>query len=875
MVANRPSMPLQHPDLMDLKQALAETVQDSTRLLWICEQLGRYQEHLQAATLLQQAIPVDQPAARWRLALSHHLQQAGLPAHALRPLRELAHWQEHFDDALQREVDLRIELRQPQRSLSLLNKLIKVGIDPTQALSQKARLLFLHRGPRQLREQILNTIIGHHKLSSEAKFYTAWHLETEGNTDLARMHYLELLWDQPDNNLAFQRLSGLMDAKALICSVTGQRFIDSSSPAILHSALLNISRQAKIPWRQLDSLADRILEYQPTSAEMAIWHAGIARQLGDAHRARQRAHCAMTLAPGDVPLLRRCISNFWVEDHSIPALVHALEHMRDNLPTLNYSLDLLLAVLHLENGRAETAIKSCTCLCEQHGYLSKPWILHLEILRRIGKPQRALEVLRQCPKIVFTEEVALERSIAILDRSGPDQALVEQKQLHLLNTSIKALNSRALALYLLEKVNSCESLLRQSLKIHPNNPDAWNQMGIIARERANYWRAMRCLRMALHQNPNHMPAHYNLSQLHHYSPKSRHLRELEHQLERQDLPKYDRINLLFALAKAQDDCGSHEQALGLYASASQLKLSLLENFDLQNHVQFLLNRNQRFAQYIEQRASNTNQRQNSCLTFTEAIRAEPGPTPIFLVGLPRCGSTLTEQILTSIPECQSLGESKLFSEAMNAAQISLEGPPQHELQLHQIQIARKFYLNNLPTKAKNATWVTDKMLYNYTYAQLLRDVFPSCRIIAMKRQPLDAFLSMLKCNFSEGNLWTYSWDTMLDIYDSYMRFIEVACLRLAPNCKALEYEQLVQQPESVIRDITQWLGMNWTKKFLKHQSHLSRIRTASDMRARQAIDSTSVNNWKRYANALDPIRSKLIALGYETPAAGPAPKALT
>jgi tetratricopeptide (TPR) repeat protein len=419
-------------------------------------------------------------------------------------------------------------------------------------------------------------------------------------------------------------------------------------------------------------------------------------------------------------------------------------------------------------------------------------------------------------------------------------------------------------LYVLEQVRSAERLLQHAVKIHPLNPDSWNQLAIIARERGDYWRALRCLRRAIRLSPSHASAHFNLSQLHRYNPKSRHLRELDQQLQRLDLLSTDRILLVYAMAKAHDDCGQYEEALGLYLSASQMKLSLLENFNLHTHVQFLLNRNSLFSLHLKQWAKPSNPTDSFPLQHTAHDSDHRPPIPIFIIGLPRCGSTLVEQILSSTPACQNLGESKLFGDAMHEAKISHNEPPPQQLDRQQIQTARDYYYGNLPAQVSNATWVTDKMLYNYTFVELLKVIFPECRIIAMKRHPLDAFLSMLKCNFSEGNQWTYSFDSMLEIYDSYSRFMKLAVSLLPSHLTVLQYEQLVQQPEQTLRQLTHFLGMPWSSTFLKHHRIPRSIRTASDLRARQAIDLTSVDNWIPYSAALELIRSKLLALGYLT-----------
>lgn len=842
------------PVLEQLEVNLAQTNRTDTALLHSCQQLQLYGEHLQAAKLLQQAISQDTPAPELRLALADCLQQSGLKAQALRPLRQLGRWPEHRRLALQREAELRVLMGQPEQAWQLYNDLTSEGFALTRAIACQAELAFGHRAPVPLQDAILDALAQHPSLEQQQSLYRAWQMECHGDGQRAQALYLEHLWDHPDDGQALVRLARLMDGQTLLQSLTGQRFLEQACSNCLLSSVRAIDQIRPLHWQGLPECSERLLHSAPQTADLAHWISKLACSLGQQEQAHRYSKQAIALSPGDLSLLRSSLEQFWPTGPNQPSLLTTLQRHQASDADLNYSGQLLLTILQLEQGHIEAAAGSCAKISRHHPWLSRPWVLQAEILRRCSRPKAALEQLRHCPGIAATEEVALEESIARLDLGQHREALRSLDQLHLLRTSLKALNSRALCLYLLEEIDPCNSYLRQSLRRHHHNPDAWNQRAILAREQGNYWRAMRYLRSALRLNPNHAPAHYNLSQLHRYTTKSRHLKELERQLSRHNLANQETINLLYALAKAREDCNEHKTALGLYLSASKLKISSLEKFNLQDHVQFLLNRNQAFRLQMLEKSAPT--------IPTIPSRAITEPTPIFIVGLPRSGSTLAEQILGNLPRCYRLGESKLFSEALEAAGISLHTPPAGDLSSQQRQQARQHYHARLPRTAIDGQWITDKMLYNYTYIDLIQRIFPEARIIAMQRQPLDMFLSMLKCNFSEGNLWTFSLDAMLDVYDSYQNLINTAKLHRPRQLAILQYENLATSPEATLRELTARLELPWSSDYLQHQQQPSSIRTASDMRARQAIDHRSIHTWKQHASALDGIRSKLLALGH-------------
>jgi len=513
-------------DLKTLEQALTDSQQDATRLKWICNHLSRYHEYLQAATLIQRFISPQHPNAELRLALSNNLKNAGLLAPALYPLRELAKWEDFRFIALEAEAGLRVELKQLQRAWDIYNALIASGYDASAALQKQADLAFQHCAARQLREELVNNIANDPQLVSEAGFYKAWHIELCGDIQKASACYLEHLWDYPHHSDCFIRLSALVGHQKLLQSITGHRFAEYVTDECLQSTLLRIQMsQGPVSWKDYTELTERILHSKPLSHDQALWQAQIAQDLGLQTLSRQKSLCAISFTPGDLPLLRHIICRFWMKNHSPALLLEALIEGCAELPPMGYARELLLTILYLETGNSDSAAKKGEQICEHYPYFSRPWVLQSEILRRQGSAHSALELLARCPETAKTEEVLLEGSIAELDVGNAKNALKQFKQLHLLHTTQKALNAQALCLYLLESVSQCESLLRQSLLRYQANPDAWNQLGIIARERGDYWSALRHFRRALHENPNHAPAHYNLSQLHRYTLHSRHLAE--------------------------------------------------------------------------------------------------------------------------------------------------------------------------------------------------------------------------------------------------------------------------------------------------------------------------------------------------------------
>lgn len=241
-----------------------------------------------------------------------------------------------------------------------------------------------------------------------------------------------------------------------------------------------------------------------------------------------------------------------------------------------------------------------------------------------------------------------------------------------------------------------------------------------------------------------------------------------------------------------------------------------------------------------------------------ALALPPASCPqrlIFIVGLPRGGSTLLESILSCSPLVQPLGELKVLEPALR------EEPSCAAVAERYLAAAADRLAGPLPSGAV----LVDKQLGTYIYTRIIPHLFPQARIVHVHRNPLDQLLSILWVRFTEQKLdWAYDLEHLVAVYDSYRRVL--AHLQSFPELPLYHcnYDRLVQDPAGEIPRLVAFCGLPWQEEFLHPERSRRMVSTASVLQVRQPIHAGSVGGWRRYEAELRPLAERLEALGYAT-----------
>ena len=285
----------------------------------------------------------------------------------------------------------------------------------------------------------------------------------------------------------------------------------------------------------------------------------------------------------------------------------------------------------------------------------------------------------------------------------------------------------------------------------------------------------------------------------------------------------DKVNIFFARANILHKESNFKESSKYLQLANNLKKKL--NL---NHVEDLLNKSKNLIfesnKEIAIKKADTNLIDN-----------------IFIVGMPRSGSTLLESILTMNNNVDDLGEKNIFEEAF----------------LNWKKSSKKLTLAELYSQKTNISFkelrtTTNKWLYNYQYTGIIAKNIPDAKIIHCFRNPLDNILSIYRAHFARGNKFASS---LVDCAKVYLDQEEVMIKykkRFRSKIYDLNYDLLVQNPNKEIKSLISWLGWDWQDQYLSPNLNLRSISTRSNIEARSPINSKSVSGWKNYKQMLKP-----------------------
>ncbi|MCA3574195.1 MAG: tetratricopeptide repeat protein [Aestuariivirga sp.] len=343
----------------------------------------------------------------------------------------------------------------------------------------------------------------------------------------------------------------------------------------------------------------------------------------------------------------------------------------------------------------------------------------------------------------------------------------------------------------------------------------------------------------------------NLADLQKFTPDNPYLLAMERIMAEAADPASDRyMPMHFALGKAYDDTGQYARAFQHYKTGTAQKRAKLKYDESQTLG---------FMDSIRE-------------VFTEAfIRKPPIPgskseVPVFIVGMPRSGSTLVEQVLSNHPDTFGAGEIKEFSRQLNMMRGRFPGLPKYphivqKMNSGQLNLLGEGYLSKLVALSPGSARITDKLLTNYYFVGLLHILFPKARFIHTKRNPVDTCLSAYTKLFKDDMPHSYDLGELGRYYRKYEELMAHWEAVLPPGVmKTVVYEDVVNDMPTMARELIDFLGLPWSDACLSFHESSRPVKTASVVQVRQPVYSSSVGRWKRYAEELKPL---IEALGYK------------
>jgi tetratricopeptide (TPR) repeat protein len=398
-----------------------------------------------------------------------------------------------------------------------------------------------------------------------------------------------------------------------------------------------------------------------------------------------------------------------------------------------------------------------------------------------------------------------------------------------------------LALYKLGRLNEAIATLEQALRLQPDCPMAQWKLGNALQQLGDFAGAEKAYRVVLRDHPELAETYWQLAHLLQGKLPDADCAALEQCLARAGLSDAERCRLLFGLAQVCDAKGEYAVAATHLRQANALKLAV----GRQKGQAYDHGTHERFVETI-------------LAVFTPAyfthVRGFGLPTerPVFIVGLPRSGTTLTEQILAAHSQVFAAGELPLGRQSYLALDEQCGFTPPSGLQQGAVRHVAERHLEALEQLNRTAARVVDKMPDNYFYLGLLATLFPKAKFIHCRRDLRDVAVSCWMTYFGDVR-WCNHPEHMVARFRQYRRLMEHWRAVLPVSVLEVNYEETVADLLGVARRLVEWCGLDWEPACLNFHESGRPVRTSSAVQVRQPIFARSVGRWLNYERDLGPM----------------------
>ncbi len=352
---------------------------------------------------------------------------------------------------------------------------------------------------------------------------------------------------------------------------------------------------------------------------------------------------------------------------------------------------------------------------------------------------------------------------------------------------------------------------------------------------------------ALHMVPDYAEAWWSLADLKNYHFSDEEMTRLAAALDREPAGSANEAQLAFALGKALEQRGRYREAFASYVRGNARRCE-----DMPFHIDHFERRTERICAFFDE-----------ALLTSRRGSGELSDAPIFIVGLPRSGSTLIEQILASHSDVEGTMElpniPNIVREFEDRAR-DRDGYPESVAQVTAAELhalGARYLAETAPLRLQDRRHFTDKLPNNFSHVGLLQLILPNARIIDARRHPMDCCLSTFKQHFAEGQTFSYDLEVLGRYYRCYLRLMDHWDRVLPGKVLHVQYEQMVRDPESSIRRLLEFCQLPFEPACLDFHATQRAVRTASAEQVRQPIYTSGVGYWRYFEEQLEPLRQAL------------------
>jgi tetratricopeptide (TPR) repeat protein len=477
-----------------------------------------------------------------------------------------------------------------------------------------------------------------------------------------------------------------------------------------------------------------------------------------------------------------------------------------------------------------------------------------EVAARIGRTHDAETLLARCVELAPGFRIARQNYAMVLHRQNKwTEALAEVN--FLLEDEPSNPGLRNLKATVLGRIGDYEDsirLYRAVLRDYPRQPKVWMSLGHALKTANHNVEAIEAYRRCIELSPELGEVWWSLANLKTFRFTADDVASMRAQLARTDLHNDDRLHFDFALGKALEDAGEYAESFEHYARGNALRRKLVR-YDAEENAALVARSKRLFTR--------------------EFFAARQGwgceaRDPIFIVGLPRSGSTLVEQILAShsgVEGTQELPDITMLARRVGGRTSRADGNAYpRALEKYSAEELRELgqrYLDQTRIQRKTQRPVfIDKMPNNFAHTGLIHLILPNAKIIDTRRQPLGCCFSCFKQHFARGQTFTYDLEEIGHYYRDYVELMAHFDAVLPGRVHRVFYENMVDDTETEVRRLLDYCGLPFEDAVLRFHENQRAVRTASSEQVRQPIFRDGLGQWLHYDPWLAPLKKALGAV---------------
>jgi tetratricopeptide (TPR) repeat protein len=518
----------------------------------------------------------------------------------------------------------------------------------------------------------------------------------------------------------------------------------------------------------------------------------------------------------------------------------------------------------LKKQHIKQAISLSQQLNHQYPDHSEGWYYTAQVADSINNKPAAEQGFKNACKLA-PANISLKMILANFYLSNDDFKKAKIKALELDELLLTATEHNQLAL-LFSKLNLVDQAIdhyQQAITLDSENHEHYYSLATVLRFAGDLALAEQHLDKAVTLDPLDIDAHVLKVDLRKQIPENNNINNLSELLAK-DLAIKDRVQVYFALAKSYEDLADYQQSFVYLEQGNKLRRKHV-NYHVKTDVDTMSNICHVFNPlwWSKHKGNGLN-----------ASKSSLSITPIFVLGMPRTGSTLTDRILSASDNVTSAGELDTFAQQLTK-QVNQHLSPAERSRKSFILAASQIdygqlgqdYLSSVTARINEVGiggkthYFIDKLPFNFLYVGLIKAALPQAKIVHVTRNPMDTCYAVYKTLFQQAYPFSYQQQELAEYFISYQKLMQHWSQLAGLDIHQLSYEQLVGDPKEVGEKLYQFCGLDWQDRYLDLSSQQGTVNTASASQVRHDIHQGSLQKWQHYEQQLAPLKAQLEKAG--------------